>query len=187
MVFKKLLLTTIFSLGVLHAQSNIGLNVNDEDLEVAASVDLSTITYFSDTTSFFIDGSYLHTDGDNLATIGVSAENKFQGLEGLAFGLGIKSVFADDFVAIPFFAKAKYTLPLGYSIPATSLATSLAYAPSVLSFSDAESYMEFRVEANMEVITNVHVFGGYRNIDTEYDIEHRTFNNSFYGGMKLSF
>lgn len=187
MYFKKLFFTTLFSFGLLHAQSNIGLNINDEDIEMSASIDLNALTYYSDTTSYTIDASYLHTDGDNLTTVGVSAESSFQGVEGLALGLGIKSVFADDFVAIPFFAKAKYTLPLNYSIPTTSLATSLAYAPSVLAFSDAESYMEFRVEADMEIITNVHIFTGYRNIDTEYDTHDQTFNNSFYGGLKLSF
>ena len=187
MVFKKLFLTTFFTLGIVYAQNNIALNINDEDLEVAASVDLNALSYNSDTTSYFIDGSYLHADGDNLVTVGLSAESKFQGAEGLTFGLGIKSVFADDFIAIPFLAKAKYTLPFSYSIPTTSLTTSLAYAPSVLAFSDAESYMEFRVEANMEVVNNVHIFGGYRNIDTEYDTFDHTFNNSFYGGMKLSF
>jgi hypothetical protein len=187
MYFKKFFLTTLFSLGLLNAQSNIGLNINDEDIEVSASIDLNALTYYSDSTSYSLDASYLHTDGDNLTTVGVSAESTFQGVQGLALGLGIKSVFADDFVAIPFFAKAKYTLPLNYSIPTTSLATSLAYAPSVLTFSDGESYTEFRVEANMEVITNVHLFGGYRNIHTEYDTNDQTFNNSFYGGMKLSF
>lgn len=186
MYFKKLLFTTLFSVGFLHAQSGIGLNINDEDIEMTASIDLNALTYYSDSTSYSLDASYLHTDGDDLVTVGVSAESTFQGVQGLALGLGIKSVFADDFVAIPFFAKAKYTLPF-YSMPTTSLATSLAYAPSVLSFSDAESYTEFRVEANMEVINNVHLFGGYRNIHTEYDISDYTFNNSFYGGLKLSF
>ena len=187
MYFKKLCLTSLFSLGLLHAQSNVGLNINDEDLEVLASIDLNALTYYSDSTSYTIDASYLHTDGDNLTTIGVSGESSFQGVEGLALGLGIKSVFADDFIAIPFFAKARYTLPLNYSIPTTSLSTSLAYAPSVLAFSDAESYTEFRVEADMEIITNIHLFTGYRNIDTEYDTDDKTFNDSFYGGMKLSF
>lgn len=187
MYFRKLFLTAFFSFGILHAQNNIGLNINDEDLEVTASIDLNALTYYSDSTSYFIDASYLHTDGDDMTTLGISAESNFQGVQGLALGLGIKSVFTDDFVAIPFVAKARYTLPLNYSIPTTSLSTSLAYAPPVLSFSDAESYMEFRVEANMEVVTNVYLYGGYRNIDTEYKTYDRTFDNSFYGGMKLSF
>jgi len=186
MYFKKICFATILSLGLLHAESSIGLNINDEDIEVSASIDLNALTYYSDSTSYTIDASYLHTDGDDLVALGVSAENTFQGLQGLALGLGIKSVFADDYVAIPFFAKARYTLPF-YSIPTTSLATSFAYAPSVLTFSDGESYTEFRAEANMEVINNVHLFAGYRNIHTEYDTNDVTFNNSFYGGMKLSF
>lgn len=187
MYFKKICLTSLLFLGLLHAQSNIGLNINNDDLEVHASIDLNALAYYSDSTSYTLDASYLHTDGDNLTTVGVSAESTFQGVEGLTLGLGIKSVFASDFIAIPFFAKAKYTLPFNDSIPTTSLSSSLAYAPSVLTFSDGESYMEFRVEANMEIITNVHLFTGYRNINTEYDTYDKTFNNSFYGGMKLSF
>ena len=187
MYFKKLCLISLFSLGLLHAQSNVGLNINNEDLEVQASIDLNALAYYSDSTTYMIDASYLHTDGDNLTTVGVSGENSLQGVEGLFLGLGIKSVFADNYIAIPFFAKAKYILPLNHSIPTTSLFTSLAYAPSVLTFSDGESYTEFRVEADMEVITNIHLFGGYRNIDTEYDTYDKTFNDSFYGGMKLSF
>jgi hypothetical protein len=187
MYFKKLFITALFFYSLLQAQSNIGLNINNEDLELSASIDLNALTYYSDSTSYALDASYLHTDGDNLTTLGVSAESTFQGIEGLSLGLGIKSVFADDFISIPFFAKAKYTLPLHYNIPTTSFATSLAYAPSILSFSDAESYTEFRAEADMEIITNIHLFAGYRNIDTEYDNYDETFNNSFYGGMKLSF
>lgn len=187
MYFKKLFLTSLFSLGLLHAQSNVGININDEDLEVLASIDLNAFTYYSDSTSYLIDASYLHTDDDDLVTVGISGESTFQGIEGLALGFGVKSVFADDFVALPLFAKARYILPLNYSIPTTSLSTSLAYAPSVLTFSDGESYTEFRMEADMEIITNIHLYTGYRNIDTEYDHHDKTFNNSFYGGMKLSF
>ena len=187
MYVKKLFLTSLLSLGLLHAQSSIGLNINDEDIEVTASINLNALTYYSDSTSYTLDASYLHTDGDDLVAVGVGAENTFQGLQGLALGLGIKSVFADDFIAIPFFVNAKYTLPLSYSIPTTSLITSLAYSPSVLTFSDGESYMEFRAEADMEVITNVHLFAGYRNIDTDYERYDFNFNDSFYGGMKLSF
>jgi len=187
MHIKRLCFASLFSLGLLHAQSNIGLNINNDDLEVAASIDLNALNYYSDSTSYTLDASYLHTDGDNLTTLGVSAQNTFQGVEGLALGLGIKSVFADNFIAIPLFAKAQYTLPFNYSIPTTFVAASMAYAPSVLTFRDADSYTEFRVEADMEIIMNVHLFTGYRNIDTEYDTYDKTFNNSFYGGMKLSF
>ncbi len=187
MNLKKICLTSLVSLGLLHAQSNVGLNINNDDLEVLASIDLNSFTYYSDSTSYMIDASYLHTDGDNLTTIGVSGESSLQGVEGLTLGFGAKFIFASDFMALPLFAKARYALPLNDSIPTTSLITSFAYAPSVLTFRDGESYTEFRVEADMEIITNIHLFTGYRNIDTEYDTYDKTFNNSFYGGMKLSF
>ncbi|HSR74489.1 MAG TPA: YfaZ family outer membrane protein [Sulfurovum sp.] len=187
MYLKKLCFTSLLSIGLLHAQSSVGLNVNNDDLEMLGSIDLNALTSYSGGTSFMIDAAYLHADGDNLANVGISAEGSFQGAYGLALGFGAKLVFTDDFMALPLFAKAKYTLPLHDSIPTTSLSTSFAYAPSVLAFMDAERYTEFRVEADMEVITNIHLFTGYRNIHTKYDTHDKIFNNSFYGGMKLSF
>jgi len=187
MSIKKLFFSSLLSLGMLHAQNTIGLNINSDDLEVLAAMNLNTFADYSDSTTYVVDASYLHTDSDNLSTIGLSGENTFQGVEGLALAFGAKLVFADNFFALPLFGKASYALPLNDSIPTTSISTSLAYAPSVLSFSDAESYTEFRIEADMEVISNIHLFTGYRNIDTEYDRYDKTFNDSFYGGIKLSF
>ena len=106
---------------------------------------------------------------------------------GLVFGFGFKTAFAEDFMALPLMAKASYSLPFTDSIPTTSLIASFAYAPSVLTFVDGETYSELRLEADMEVISNIHIFTGYRNIDTDYEAEDHKFNDSFYAGMKLSF
>jgi hypothetical protein len=122
-----------------------------------------------------------------MSTIGVSGQNTLQGVPGLTLAFGAKVIFASNFMALPLMAKGIYILPLNDSIPTTSLVTSLAYAPSVLSFRDGDNYSEFRFEANMEVISNVHIFTGYRNINTDYETGDHTFNNSFYGGLKLSF
>lgn len=186
MTVKKLFLTSLLTLG-LHAQSSIGLDINNEDLEVLAALDLNTFADYSDSTTYILDGYYLHTDEDNLFSVGISGENTFQGIEGLSLGFGAKFIGTDNFMALPLFGKVTYLLPLIDSIPTTSLGASFAYAPSVLTFSDGESYTEFRVEADMEIITNIHLFTGYRNIDTEYDKYDKTFNDSFYAGMKLSF
>lgn len=187
MHLKKLFITSLLSLGFLHAQSTIGLNINDEDLEVQAAIDLNTFTNYSDGTTYLISGYYLHTDTDNLLALALSGESALQGVEGLTFGLGVRSIFTDNFVALPFFGKATYVLPFDHGIPTTSVGASLAYAPSVLTFREGESYKEFRMEADMAVVQNIHLFVGYRNIDTEYDRHDKTFNDSFYGGMKLSF
>ncbi len=187
MTIKKLLLTSFFLVNLLHAQNSIGININDEDVEVLTSVNLNTLNNYADGTTYILDASYLHTDGDNLLAVGISGQNAFQGFEGLTLAFGLKGILADDFLAFPLTAKAIYRLPLNDMVPPTSLMTSFAYAPSVLSFQDAQSYSEFRVEADMEVISNIHIFTGYRNINTEYDKNDLTFNNSFYGGLKLSF
>jgi len=185
MHLSKLIFLSLSSLLLLQAENSVGLNINSEDLELQASTNL--FSSYEGSTTFVVDGSYLHTDGDNMTTIGFSGENTFQDMDGLTLAFGAKVVLADSFMSLPLFAKANFLLPFDNSIPKTSLITSFAYAPSVLSFSDAESYREFRFEADMEVVSNIHLFTGYRNIDTEYNTGTKKFNDSFYGGMKLSF
>ncbi len=188
MNIQKILLSSLLTLTSIYAQSSIGFDVNDKDVEVLASVDLNTFAEYSEGgMSYLIDASYLYADGDDLGSIGLGAQNTFEGAEGLAFGLGAKFVFADSFSALPLYGKAIYTLPLDSAIPTTSLAATFAYSPAVLSFSDAEHYKEFRAEANMQLAPSLHLFAGYRNIDTEYITIDKTFNDSFYGGMKFGF
>lgn len=187
MYFKKLLFTSLFSLCILHAQNGLGLNINNEDLEVQASIDLNANSEYLDSTTFILEGSYLYSDRDDLVTLGISGENSLQGVDGLSLALGAKLIFADDFMSLPFFGTAKYRLPFSEDIPTTSFSTTFAYAPSVLTFSDGESYTEFRAEALMEIISNIHIYTGYRYIDTEYKNNNKTFNDSFYGGMKFKF
>jgi len=173
--------------GLLQAENSIGIDINNEDFELFGTANLNVLVDYSSSTTYMMHASYLNSDGDGLTAFGVSGENSLQGIEGLTLGLGAKFVFADDFIAFPLMAKAAYRLPFNDTIPPTSLMASFAYAPSVLTFSDGDSYSEFRTEADMEVISKIHVFAGYRNIKTDYEDVDRTFNNSFYGGMKLSF
>ncbi|HFD14513.1 MAG TPA: hypothetical protein ENJ34_04325 [Epsilonproteobacteria bacterium] len=185
MHFKKFLFGILFSFVTLQAENSVGLNINNEDLELQASVDM--FSAYEGSTTYVLDGSYLHTNTNNMFRVAFTGENTFQSLEGLSLGFGAKAVFADNFMSIPLLAKANLILPFGDTVPTTSLNTSFAYAPSILSFVDAQSYTEFKLEADMEVISNIHLFTGYRNIDTEYNTHDKTFNDSFYGGMKLSF
>ncbi len=187
MHFKKFFLSFLLPLSVLQAQSNVGININDRDLEVLANMNLNTFAEYSDSTAYILDSYYLNSDGDDLFSIGISGENTFQGIQGLRLGFGTRLVFVDDFAALPLFGKASFILPFNDSIPTTSLVTSFAFAPTVLTFRDGEGYSEFRLEVGMEVIQSIHLFVGYRNINTEYKTFDKTFNESFYAGMKLSF
>jgi len=164
---------------------SLGLNVNDEDVELQAEIDLSRA--INNGMTYIVSADYLHTDEDNLFKVGFGATNNFQSADGLTLTLGLEGVFADNFGAVPLFAQASLRLPFDQDIPATYINTRVDYAPSVLCFSDGDGYLEYRLEADMEVINKVHLYTGYRNIETDYDKGDHKFNNSWYGGMKIGF
>ena len=180
------LLGTLFAGSVAFAESSIWVDINNDDVELLGAIDLNRYIGYNDSTNYLIEINYLHSN-DNLLTAGIVGQNRLQGAPNLTLGLGIKTVFTDNFAAMPFTARAIYRLPLGPALPPTSLKGSFTYAPSVLSFRDADSYKAWRVEADMEVIHAIHLFAGYRDIDTNYETYDRNFNDSFYGGLKLSF
>ena len=97
-------------------------------------------------------------------------------------------ILLEDYGAVPLMIKASYVLPLIQEIPTVSVSAKFAYAPSVLSFDEADDYFEFRTEASMEMINAVSLYVGYRDIEAAYTYSgYDTFNDSFYGGLKLSF
>jgi len=184
---KSLILSALVAGTLLYGESSVGININDEDLELTTSIDLNRFGGYSESTVFTIDADLLHTENDNLLGVGVSAESQMQGLEGLTMGIGLKTVTTEDYFALPLLLKASYALPFDSVIPTTSLGGYIAYAPSVLSFSDADEYLEWRVQLDMEVVNNIHLFTGYRDINTDYKTGSFNFNDSFYGGFKLDF
>jgi len=187
MTIKTLFLASLLLSSTAYAQNSIAVDINNKDVEILGSINLNTLNSYADGTTYILDLSYLHTEDASLSTIGISGQNTLQGVAGLTLAFGAKAILAEDYFSLPLVAKVNYKLPLNGTIPSTSLIANFAYAPSVLSFSDAESYRELRVEADMEVIPNIHLFTGYRNLHTEYKDNDLLFNNSFYGGMKLSF
>ncbi|AKF24374.1 hypothetical protein YH65_02410 [Sulfurovum lithotrophicum] len=193
MHLKELLFSTLLITCFVYAETSVGLDVNNEDVELAAEINFNSLADYSSGTTYVISGTYLYSggndndNGEHLFTLGFSGQNNLPGVEGLSVTLGAKGVFADNFAALPLFVRANYALPLIDTIPTTSFFAGLAYAPSVLTFSDGEDYSEFRIGADMEVISNTHIFVGYRNIDTDYTYGDYNFNDSFYGGLKLSF
>jgi len=184
---KSLIFSALVVGTLLYGESSAGININNDDVELATSIDLNRLGIYTEGTVFTIDANYLHTENDNLLGLGISVASQTQSIEGLTVGAGIKTVSTDDYFALPLLIRASYVLPFGSSIPTTSVDGYFAYAPSVLSFSDADGYREWRVQLDMEVASSIHLFGGYRDINTDYETYNYNFNDSFYGGMKLSF
>jgi len=187
MKIKSIVYTTLLSSMTLLAQNSVGLNINSDDIEVSGSINLNSLSGYNGGTTFVLGGSYLNTPDESLFSIGISGENQLATSSNIKLAFGFKSVMTTDYISIPFTAKATVGLPLNHSIPSTSLVASFAYAPSILSFSDAKNYTEFRLEGDMEVISNIHLFTGYRNIQTDYESKEVTFDSGFYAGMVLKF
>jgi len=91
-MIKKMIVSAFFLTGILSAENSIGLNINSEDLEVQGSFNLNPVFGYSGGTSFILDANYLHTDNDNLFSIGIGGENALEAAPGLIFGLGFKAV-----------------------------------------------------------------------------------------------
>ena len=183
---KHIILSTLLLTGLLHADS-IGLNVNSNDVEIEGILNLNSMIGYGNGIDYSLSGNYIHTENDDLFKAGFSASSTLQGAEGLTLTLGLEAVFMDSYLAMPLFGQAKLRLPFDEPIPATSLIARVDYAPSVLSFIDADEYTEYRFEADMEVISNIHIYGGYRNIETNYETYDHTLNDSWYGGLKIGF
>lgn len=61
------------------------------------------------------------------------------------------------------------------------------YAPSVLSFKDADGYFETRIHLDAEPIDNARIEVGYRKIDTDLKSRSVTYNDAWYFGLRLDF
>ena len=194
-MFKKIAFTTLFTSALLMAESGVGININDEDLEVEGVLDSRNLAALqTSSTVYQADFNFLNINSDKkLLGAGVGATNSVEGLEGVELTFGGKVIWAEvgeeDFTALPLMAKLRYSFPpLMYNIPPVGLEAKALYAPSALSFGDSENYSEFRVDADIEMIENVRLYAGYRNIHAGYkDIANDLFDNSYYAGLKITY
>lgn len=194
-MIKKLLITTLLcTLPVFagHEQAAFGLNINNEDLEIEGRVSLAGKTSQLEYQNFYIDANFINGEDDTLTGLGFYVENSPHGHSNLEFGVGLKSVFSTNdkldksFIAVPITVSGKARMYLG-NLPKSALGVKIAYAPTPLTFSDGESYLEYRVEADMQIIDNIKIYAGYRNIDTDYEVADVNFNSGAYVGFKFLF
>ena len=83
----------------------------------------------------------------------------------LAIGLGMKLNGTKSFATMPLGAELRYSLDTELPI---FIGGSFYYAPSVLAMSDTRSFMEYRVNVDIELIENAMITLGYRSLDTNY-------------------
>lgn len=196
-MLKRTIGAMLVSSAVLLAESGVGINVNEQDLELEAVLDSRNLAALQTSNTIYqVDLNFLYNNENaKLFGGGIGATNKIEGVEGLEATLGLKYVWAEvgvnnnnTFNALPFMGKVRYTLPpLMYNIPPVAFEAKIVYAPKVLSFGDSEKYSEYRLNAEMEVINSGSIYVGYRNIHTKYNNIDVLFNNSFYSGLKITY
>ena len=193
-MLKKLLLTALLCTmpALAGERASFGLNINNEDLEVEGRMSLASRTSRLEYRNFFIDANFINGEDDTLTGVGFYVENSPQGHSNLKFAVGLRSIFSKNdaldktFVAIPIVVSAKARMYLG-NLPKSALGVKFAYAPEPLTFSDGSNYLEYRIEADMQIIENIDIYAGYRNIDTDYKAADVNFNSSLYLGFRFIF
>ncbi len=178
-----LLATSLFSF----ERASLGININNDDVELEARGSLEYFTDVPEYRNFFIEGNFLNAK-KNLYGLGISAENSPINYQNLLFSIGLKGVHssyaADSFTALPITIGAKVKLGLDM-IPDTYIGVRAEYAPSVLSFQDADNYSDVRAEIDANIIPNVNVYIGARRVNTNYKNYDFKLDNKAYAGFKF--
>jgi hypothetical protein len=195
-MLKKLLVSLALSVS-LFAQHDASINLNSDDIEVNGNIDIGELNQSDYPNIYFLTLGFLDVDNaestDPLLQAGFKLRQNVTGVQGLRFGLGFKGTYTEvgrqKHSAIPLGVELAYTLPINSVIPVI-ISGSLDYAPSVLSFKDADSYMEKRVELGVQIVEQATIFVGYRKIDTDFEARNGgdyTFNDTGYIGFKIRF
>jgi len=194
-MMRKILITTLLCATPLLAEPKqvaFGMNINTVDLEIEGKVPLGSKMRRVAFRNFFIDANFINGEDDTLTGIGMHVENTPRGHSNILLGFGFRGLFAKNdvldksFVAFPISMMVQARMYLG-NLPKSALSFKFAYAPEPLTFSDAKTYLEYRIEADMQIIDNIDLYLGYRNIDTNYKGADVNFNSTAYLGGRFIF
>ncbi|QOY51434.1 YfaZ family outer membrane protein [Candidatus Sulfurimonas baltica] len=190
-MFKKLNLIVAGAVSVF-AMNSAEINVNNSDLELNVKFDMGQFNENVEPATIFLGAKYLNGDEGHSDSRSIDDYGELNFLmmkdvsDNLKLGLGFKLNHTKNFTSVPLGAEVSYKLPLATVIP-FYLGGSLYYASEVLCMEDGDSFLEFRVNLDAEVIENGRVTLGYRSLDTNYKVRDVEYNKSVYLGFKFSF
>ena len=179
------------------AMHNAEININEADLEVAAKFDIGQFNENVEPNTVFVGGRFLNGDAKHSTNSNTAIDPYFEvnflmqkeiAKSGVYLGLGAKVNYTKDYSALPLGLEFKFTIPAPQLVP-MYLNGSVYYAPSVLAFSDAKDFLEYRISYDVEIINNGSITVGYRSLNTNYTTAVGTFNynKSWYAGFKFAF
>jgi len=181
------------------AMHNAEININDTDLEVAFSFDMGQFNDVIEPETMFLGAKFLNGDESNADPRHVNIDPFYEvnflsmhtiGNQGMSLGMGVKFEYTQtqtqNFSALPLGLEAAYKMPFRDLVP-MRLHGAIYFAPKSLAFSDADNYLEYRIDYNAEIIPHGNIVVGYRHIETNYEVADLTYNSSIYFGFKIGF
>ena len=139
------------------------------------------------------DIGYLHhTDRVDIADVGLDLKGNASPVGSpLIFGVGGKFFYispkgtSSNGEVIGIGAHFRYTWP---TYNRFAIGGELYYAPSVVSFGDADRYLQYGVRAAYEILRNADVYVGYRHVSAAFNgSPNVTLDSSIVVGMSLTF
>ena len=174
------------------------ININDTDLEVNAKFDMGQFNDAVEPETMYLGAKFLNGDESNADVSGggsVKLDPLYEvnflaihavGNQGMSLGMGVKFNHTQNYSSLPLGLEFAYELPLKDLVP-MKLEGALYFAPRSLAFSDADSYLEYRLDYNVEIIPHGDIVVGYRHIETNYKNLDFVYNASIYFGFKIGF
>ena len=195
-MLKKLTLISASAISAF-AMHTAEININDKDLELGANIDMGQMIDTVEPNTTFVGMRYLNASDENsdVRELDDYIEASFLMKReisdtGISFGIGVKTnytrVLGKTYSTVPLGLEVGYTFPI--DLPVT-LDAQVYYAPSSLAFSNADSFLQYRASASVEVIENGSLVVGYRNMQTNLNniSNDITYNSSAYFGFRFAF
>ena len=181
--------------GLFALLTALAFGANADNLDFNLGSNAAMVAYSASLTNTGLEGSvgYLHhTSSVDIGSVGLGLVGNASPVGSpLLFGIGGKFVVispkngASNGVAVGLGAHFHYVWP---SYNRFAIGGELYYAPSIVSFNNADRYMEFGVRAGYSVLRNAEVYVGYRHVSAAFTGTGTiTLDNTFMAGLSLTF
>ncbi|MDE2091017.1 MAG: hypothetical protein KGJ08_03840 [Gammaproteobacteria bacterium] len=184
------------STGLFLALAVTALAVQANNLDINLGSNAASINFSTSLTNTGLQGDigYLHhTDQVDIASAGLQVVGDSNpagspfifAVGGKLFLINPKQNNVGNGTVLGLGGRFNYTWP-GYN--RFKIGGELYYAPSIVSFNNADRYLQFGVNAGYEILHNAELYVGYRHITAAFtNTSNLTLDNTFMVGLNLSF
>ncbi len=185
--------------GLFLVLASTAIAVQGANLDFNLASNAVAVDYTASLTETGLEGdlSYLHhSDRADIAAAGVDLVGNASPVGSpLIFGVGAKAFFIspkstpvtpnDNGLAVGVGAHFRYTWP---TYNRFAIGGELYYAPSIVSFQNADRYLQFGARAAYQILRNADAYIGYRHISAAFNGgANVTLDSSFVVGLSLTF